>query len=344
MTAVIAPQEERIIEHRVAAPKLLESQEDGVFRFEAVVSEVDFTNGNRRMYPRDVLWPAFQAMLLDAARHPGMVDHPDWALPPSLTDIGIAWESFWLEGNLIVGRGRTVDTVKGKALEAAIRAGLAVGFSTRGYGTSTEVQRDGQTVQVMETFSFSSKYGEAPGSVDAVLNPSVGHARIRSYTKEELEQMDEQLKAAQAATAAAEAAQATAEQALTEARAEVERLSGRIAELEESLKAAQAELGDYKSQHEAAALTGRIFELTGEHRFGAAIRNELDTLRQRGVAITAENVEALVTSITGLVESAATAAAEGAPRGVVSTDEDIEVPVETLTAEQREELEKAGLL
>lgn len=345
---------ELLIEHRVSPVKVVESDGSGSIRFEAVVSEVDYVNGNGRMYPRDVMWPAFEAMMQKITRHPGLVDHPGYFEPSSVSDVGVAWETFWLEGNLIVGRGRVVSTQKGKDLAAAIEAGVEIGFSTRGYGKSRDVQMDGRTVERMETYSF-----DPDGSIDAVINPSVRHARVRGYTKEELEKMDEELKQAKEALDAAETAKAEAEQKLAEvedklaaaeesrqaAEARVAELEGAKTTLEARVAELEAELARRDEEHAASQLEAKLLTLTGEHRFGAAIRAEVKKLAESGVAVTLENIETFVATFTALVESAAGAANEvgGAPRGDIRTDED-EDEGETLTPEQREELEKAGLL
>ena len=109
------------IENRIERVKVLESTGDGAFRFEAVVSEADYINQNRRMYPERVLFPAFSKVTAEIERHPGTVDHPDPYGPVSVSDLGIAWESFWFEGSQVIGRGRIIPTAKGRDLQAETR-------------------------------------------------------------------------------------------------------------------------------------------------------------------------------------------------------------------------------
>ena len=85
MSKVIA--KEQLTEERRTVARVLEN-EGGVFRFEAVVSQADFLNRNRRIYPEGVLFPAFERLNDRLAERPGLVDHPAFG-PSSVSDIGI---------------------------------------------------------------------------------------------------------------------------------------------------------------------------------------------------------------------------------------------------------------
>src|SRR3954468_19700161 len=63
-------------------------------KFRAVVSEGDYINQNNRMYPMDVLWPAFEKVNASLRDYPGTVDHPDPWEGVKNGDIGIRWEGF----------------------------------------------------------------------------------------------------------------------------------------------------------------------------------------------------------------------------------------------------------
>ncbi len=340
-----------IQEERRAPVKVLESDGTGVFRFSAVVSEADLLNRNRRVYPQDVLFPAFEAYntaLMHGEGAPGLVDHPEYQA--SMSDIGILWESFAFEGKLVVGNGRIVSTQRGKDLQAAMEAGIAVGFSTRGYGELEEfVAADGKPANRMMTYDLET--------VDAVVSPSVKHARVRNFTKEETEQMEEELRAAKEALAAALARIAELEgAAATEAgehaavvadrdglRATLEAAQAQVTELE----AAAAELTTLRAAAEALRveneLTAKLNALTEGHRFAATIVTEA-----RELGVNAENVEKVVTRLRALVEAAGAAANEQvAARGDVSTDEDAVVEKTVTvkyTAEQLDDLRQSNLM
>lgn len=314
---------EDFIDEMISPARVIEQGEGGIFRFEAVVSEADFVNRNRRMYPAEVLFPAFEALSTKLEQSPGLVDHPGVFDGPSVSNIGIRWESFHTEGKQVIGRGRIVPTQRGKDLQAAIEAGVAVGFSTRGYGVAEEVELSGQKVRKMTKFDLVT--------VDAVTDPSVFHARTRFFTKEENERMENELKELKAALEAAEARAVKAERELAErtasaeqaseaataSQAEIERLQARVSELE-------AVVAEAEATQAKAALENKLIELTSEHRFGATIRAEVKALQESGVPVTLDNIEPLVTRFRSLVEAAGAAANDSGanPRGDISTDED----------------------
>lgn len=312
-----------LIETRISDVRLVESDTPGICRFEADVSEAEYVNANNRKYRADVLERAFEEMNAQIALHPGAVDHPDWT-GLSITDLGIVWEQFWREGMVWKGRGRTIDTAKGRDLRAALEAGVPIGFSTRGWGKGHEEKIDGRTVLVLDEFSFN-RDGQR-GGVDAVVNPSVRHARVTSVRKEDEDQMEKELKEAQEELAAAqkriaelesELAQATSradesEKAKAQAESERDDLKSRVETLE-------SELADFRKQADEAALEAKLVALTKDHRFGASIREGA-----KEIGVTLENAELVVAAVTKLIEAAASAANEGNPRGVIQTDEDAE--------------------
>jgi hypothetical protein len=257
-------------------------------------------------------------------------------------DLGIAWESFRREGSLIIGVGRVIGTAKGRDLQAAMEAGVAVGFSTRGRGAGEEQQLAGRTVFVLDSYELDT--------VDAVVDPSVGHARVRSFTKEEKEQMDKELKEAQEALEAATGRAAELEQQLSEATSAREAAEGLVAERDErivSLEARVAELEGELETRQEDALEAKLISLTNGHRFAPTI-----IAQAKALGVTLESAENVVAVLSGMVEGIAAAhneevpADEGQPRGVVSTEEDKEpeAPADGLTEAQRAELDGTGLM
>jgi predicted nucleic acid-binding Zn-ribbon protein len=347
---------ELLSEEHIAPVTVLESDGSGVLRFEAIVSEADFRNRNNRIYPREVLFPAFERHNEQIARglaQPGLVDHPGFLSGASVSDIGVAWENFWFEGALVKGRGRIVPTAKGRDLEAAMQAGIAVGFSTRGYGEAEEEERDGETVRVMRAYDLET--------VDAVVDPSVLHARVTRYTKEELDAMEKELEEARAALEAAQGR-------TTELECQVEATNSRVSELEGELAAAneraeaaaaegntlrervtalESELAKLAAEKAETDLENKLNELTSEHRFGATIRAKVKEMRAKGLAVNLDTIEGIVALLRDLVEAAGAAANDQAtPAGDLSTDEDAAPAEDTqngLTEEQLADLRASGL-
>lgn len=320
---------ERANEVRFDTPTVLEDKGDGIFRFEAIVSEADFINRNARLYPMEVIWPAFEKANADLPQFPGTVDHPDPWGPVSVSDLGIMWEKFWMEPGekLIRGRGKIIETTKGLNLKAAMRAGVAVGFSTRARAKMEEVKEDGKA-PFFKVTEMSAPY------VDAVTDPSVGHARVTATKEEamekELEALAEQhtkaLEALQAehttAVEAVEARAAAAETALAEARAEIERLTG--------------ELDTFKAEAAATAFEAKLVTLTKDDRFAATIVRKVSELKEKGIDVNTENVETYVEMLRSLVNNTAAAAnesTEGEPRGTVDNESEDAAPAATESAQ-----------
>lgn len=297
----------------------------GQIRFEAVVSEGDFINQNGRKYPMGVLWPAFERLNDNPGKHPGTVDHPDPFTPVSVSDLGIAWEMFHTEGNQIIGRGRTIDTAKGRDLKAVMEAGIPVGFSTRGRALFENQTLDGQTVRVVTKLDLET--------VDAVTDPSVGHARIRNYTKEDREVMDDRLFEAVRKEADAAARATVAEGKVQSLESRIETLENRAKDAESKLAVAEgrvaeleSELSTVRASEAKNALEGKLAALTADDRFGPTIRTKAVEL-----GVTLENAETVVATLRSLVQDKAASANEDVdgpePKGVVtSTEDDIPAP------------------
>jgi Prohead core protein serine protease len=342
-----------IVEHITPMKVRTAESIDGVLWFEAVVSEAGHLNRNRRVYPDYTIFPAFERYndeLAAGLGQPGLVDHPNIFSGTSVSSIGVAWEKFWFEDKLIIGRGRVVPTSKGRDLEAAMQAGIPVGFSTRGYGDKEEFNADdGKPAwRMLPGFELET--------VDAVVDPSVYHARVRKFSKEDLDRMEEQLKELEAKLAAAEALVAELQGKLSEAEtardaavSAPEAASGEheaaLGELQGRLDAAEARVAELEKFEVESALTAKLSELTEGHPFAATIVNEA-----RELGVTVESAEKVVARLKSLVEAAAAAAnsVEATPRGDLSTEEDVE-PAKTddkpkYSKEQLDELLSAGLM
>ncbi len=344
---------ELLVEHN--QPMKVRSTEsiNGVLWFEAVVSEADHLNRNRRLYPQYVLFPAFERYndeLRSELGQPGLVDHPDFLTGMSISSIGVRWEKFWFEGKLVIGRGFVVPTTKGRDLDAVMQAGIAVGFSTRGYGDKEEfVADDGKPAwRMLPGFELET--------VDAVVDPSVYHARLRNYRKEDLDKMEEriaeleariaelegQLAEASTAREGAEAEREAARSELETARSEHE---AALTDVQGRLDTAEARLAELAEVEAEASLTAKLNELTEGHTFAATIISEA-----RELGVTIENAEKVVARLKGLVEAAAGRAneTEAAPRGDLETDEDRQTPPQNdapnYTKEQLDQLLSSGLM
>ena len=343
---------EAIVEEHIAPVQVLESDGSGVFRFEAIVSEADFVNRNKRIYPEQVLFPAFDRLNERIARNlaePGLVDHPRPFEGASISNVGILWERFFFEGKLVKGQGRIVSTARGRDLQAAMEAGVPVGFSTRGWADMDDTEMDGETIHTVRELELTT--------IDAVTDPSVRHARVLRFSKEEaetmardLENVQAELTAATERVAALEAREGEYQTRIAEleaaAVAEQTQLQNRVTELEVQLEEARSRIGELEVEKTEADVQNKLNELTVEHRFGATIRAKVAEMRKSGLTVTLDNLESVVQMFRELVEAAGSAANDGLPKGDLSTEEDIEhdADADELTEEQMAELRAAGLL
>jgi hypothetical protein len=327
---------ERFTEMVVGTPRVLtESAEGGVVRFEALLSEAGHINRNRRMYPKPLLEAAVEKFKESIKQRPGAVDHPDPWAAPSLAANGILWEDVWFSPEApdqLWGRGRIIETAKGKDLRANIEAGVEVGFSTRGTGRSEE--------RHLSDGSFSEMVEYTLETIDAVTDPSVFHARAKTYavTKEETEEMAaiesagafaEELKTSLTRAITAEAAQKVAEDKLAET---LKTIEGRIEAVESAHKAALAAMLERAEKAEALVaaaakesaehkIDAHIIGLTQEMRFGAAIKAKIDELRGKGVTVTVENAQHYVDTFKALVEASAAQGNYGAGGNLQSNED-----------------------
>lgn len=177
---------------------VLEKTEDGLpTRIRAIVQQADRANRNRRVYPKNVLLREINKFNIDPQRRPGLIDHPAEAWS-SVQDIGILWEKIWMDDQSgeVWGEGALVETRKGNDFRAAIKAGVEVGISSRGYASATRQRVDGQDVWVIgDDFELQT--------FDAVVDPGVAEARIKHSEQLELT-MDKETNLTEAEIAQAE--------------------------------------------------------------------------------------------------------------------------------------------
>lgn len=159
--------------------------------FEAKIGQADKKNQNGRIYPRAVWQDQIDHFMtmegtktrLDDGQLPGAVDHQAWTSDGNLRDNCIIWRelSMDVDGG-VFGKFEVVEKHSvGANLKANIDAGMAIGFSTYGYGTGHEAGdaerrqyglSDTEYCVIMDR-NFKLK------KVDAVDDPSVIDARMK---------------------------------------------------------------------------------------------------------------------------------------------------------------------
>lgn len=306
---------------------------EGEFIFEAVVAVADKLNRNRRIYSQEELNTAFSNLQFPLVRRPGTNEHPELGKRATLSDNAVLWQSWRWDGANVVAQGKIIETARGLDLKANIKAGVEVGFSTRGWAERVEERGDdGLPVYRIKNYKLET--------IDAVGYPSAD-AYVLQFTGESVS-MDE-LKEALTRAARAEA------QSIIDA-GKIEALTAELGSVRNLLEAAEKRATDAEAakvvaetaqvaaearvavieaeakQHEVKA---KLASLVAEHRFGAAIQTSVEQLVELGLTLTVENVDAVVSEVSKGIESRATE--EATPRGNPQSDE-TEAPNTDLTS------------
>jgi hypothetical protein len=159
--------------------------ESGLTKIRGVAGSIDTLNGNKRVYPRAVIEKQLPMFLEESAKSNriGAVDHPD--ATPRISDLALRFTDLKVVECTVQFEAIIIPTIKGKDLEALIRAGVAVGISSRGYGSVKKGEWKGESASIIQDDYELVTY-------DAVVEPSVADARILAYEHKErnLEQID----------------------------------------------------------------------------------------------------------------------------------------------------------
>lgn len=150
----------------------------------AKISHADRINQNRRVYSRE-LWNQTISLIkkpreggksdLESGKVIGAMDHASYFAGGNLGDTCVIWRDIWMDSDGSVwGRYDILDgTSKGGDLKAMKDAGVAIGWSTSGYGSAhdpgeTEIEKygDGNGWFVVMDLNYELK------KVDAVDDPS----------------------------------------------------------------------------------------------------------------------------------------------------------------------------
>lgn len=151
---------------------LKESRErPGKLIVEGLMQVAGGTNGNGRIYPRQILEREVNKLKETSIAQGnafGELDHPDSPLV-QLKNASHIIKDLWWEGNSLMGRVEILNTPFGNIVSEILKAGYAVGISSRGTGSVTETE-DGQVI-VNDDFDLVTW--------DFVSNPSVQGAFMK---------------------------------------------------------------------------------------------------------------------------------------------------------------------
>lgn len=110
------------------------------FKLRGVFQKGDTPNGNRRTYPGHVLESAVNSVknIVMEGRMLGELDHPPDA-KIHLDKVSHKVTKLELQNGTVVGEAEVLQTPAGKILESLIKSGVKLGISSRGFGSTKEV-------------------------------------------------------------------------------------------------------------------------------------------------------------------------------------------------------------
>ena len=133
------------------------------------LQEGDRQNGNGRVYPTGVLSREidnYKQMVKDM-RALGELDHPESSII-NLNNVSHLVLDVWMEGKVVMGKLKVLDTPSGKILRSLIEGGAQLGISSRGLGS---IEQKGGKTMVQDDFQLIC--------FDIVSDPSTPDAYMR---------------------------------------------------------------------------------------------------------------------------------------------------------------------
>lgn len=113
-----------------------------------ILQKADTKNQNKRIYPMQVLQREVEnyTKAVREARAVGELDHPE-SSSVSLQNVSHIVREIGWEGNDVIGRVEVLPTPKGKILESLLEAGVVIGISSRGVGSTDKTNEGLDMVQ-----------------------------------------------------------------------------------------------------------------------------------------------------------------------------------------------------
>jgi hypothetical protein len=160
-------------------------QEDasGKTLVKGVLQRAGAENQNGRVYPRNILDREVKKyqQLIQERRALGELDHPESTVI-NLKNVSHNIKEVHWEGDDVVGTVEILPTPSGNILKELLRAGILLGISSRGMGSTEPLS--GNRVQVKEDFELLCW--------DFVSNPSTHGAFMRPMNESVNKKLDEQ--------------------------------------------------------------------------------------------------------------------------------------------------------
>ena len=155
---------------------------EGGMMLSGKLQEADRPNGNKRVYPYNVLVREVKnyQKLVKENRALGELDHPDDSVI-NLKNASHMVTAIWMEAKAVKGKGKVLNTPSGQVLKSLVESGVKLGISSRGMGSVSEgsgnvvVQEDFQLI----CFDFVSE----PSTPNAFMMREAKEYNNKVFTK-----------------------------------------------------------------------------------------------------------------------------------------------------------------
>lgn len=127
-------------------------ENDGKIVMKGVLQKADTLNQNGRVYPRSILDREVRnyQKFIQENRALGECDHPDSSVVELKNASHIVREAY-MDGDICYGLVELLDTPAGRILQSLVEAGVTLGISSRGVGST---KRSGDTDVVQDDFQL----------------------------------------------------------------------------------------------------------------------------------------------------------------------------------------------
>lgn len=157
------------------------------FKLRGVFQKGDTPNGNRRTYPGHVLESAVNSVknVVMEGRMLGELDHPPDA-KIHLDKVSHKVTNLEIQNGTVVGEAEVLQTPAGKILESLIKSGVKLGISSRGFGSTKEVNglHEVQDDYKLVTFDIVSD----PSTPGAFPDPVYEHKNLESNDEQRVDE------------------------------------------------------------------------------------------------------------------------------------------------------------
>ena len=156
----------------------------GKIKLPCILQKAHLKNQNGRIYPKEVLIREVEnyGKVVREARALGELDHPETSTVALDRASHIIREIYW-EGDTVRGIVEVLPTPKGKILEQLLEAGVRIGMSSRGVG-STEATNEGTDIVQDDYGLICFDAVSEPSTPGAFINESsIKIDRNKVYTK-----------------------------------------------------------------------------------------------------------------------------------------------------------------